>query len=146
MVHTSLPHAVDASAQRALLDPEMLSFYRAQLARALHTLRVSTAAVVDGISRWRAELQSSSGYYAALPEHEIVFFYAPAPRQDDVRGFSLPARAHAHRSLLLDWFVTSCRGSSRMRPIRQAGSSWPGAGGDSRWQRHDRAQRRPSVQ
>ena len=108
-VHDVLPHPADPHSahqmSEALLHPELLALTRQRLARALHTLRVASAAVVDGIARWRREMRLRAKYYATLPLHELKFLYRGADYSvtmlSDMAFLPAPVKLDP---LLLDWF------------------------------------------
>ena len=140
-VYSSVPHPTDEASlrsitQRLLADKAVQGELRRQLGRALHTLRVASAACVRAIHEWRAELRARDGArYASLPEHEVSFAYNGV---DYLRKMAtdlhfLPAPILAD-PLLLDWFrhalpwLTSADGGLGL-VVGDAPSPGPGYGG-----------------
>ena len=69
------PAALSSATARILLDPSTLHRCRQRLVGEVHSLRITTAAVCDGVQRWRKQLRAQSSYYAALPDAELKFLH-----------------------------------------------------------------------
>ena len=59
-------------ASGALLEQEALAMHRVRLARALHSLRVASAAVVDGIRRWRVDVRAAARGHLTPPQPHLT--------------------------------------------------------------------------